>query len=253
MPTKIQWADETINPLQDKIKGKSGRGYHCTKVSPGCTHCYAEGMNKRFGNGLPFDGRKAEFELVRSELEKPHRWKKPKRIFVQSMGDLFHPEVSEGNIAAVFLRIASLPIHKFLILTKRPERMKDFFSNYKFQSGKSLAETILPNLWIGVTVENDKERHRIDTIRSIPAAVRFVSFEPLLSPIGNIRLQGISWAIIGCESGPNRRPCRMEWIEILVTQCHGAKVPVFVKQAEISGELVKMPEILGHRWSEYPE
>ena len=241
--TKIEWAESTWNPVTG-----------CSKISDGCRNCYAERMAKRLAGryGYPMDEPfRPTFHPER--LSEPLKWKKPRRVFVCSMGDLFHSDVDDRNIAAVFLRIASLPIHKFLVLTKRPERMKEFFFTYKFPSGKSLTETILPNLWIGVTVENDQERHRIDTLRSIPAAVRFISFEPLLSGIGNIRLQGISWAIIGCESGPKRRHCRPELAENLVTQCHDAGVPVFVKQADVAGKLVKMPEILGKVWNEYPK
>ena len=129
MGTKIQYVDETINPIQDKIKGKSGRGYHCTKCSPGCLHCYAEGINNRFGNHLPFHARHVEFELIQSELEKPLKWKKPRRIFIQSMGDLFHEDVQEGWIDTIFLIISLNKNHTFFLLTKRPERMKEYLSS----------------------------------------------------------------------------------------------------------------------------
>ena len=119
----IEWAEKTINPIQDTIKGESGRGYHCTKVSEGCLHCYAEMINKRFGNGLPFDNRRAEFELIRSELDKPLKWKKPKRIFVQSMGDVFHEAVTDSQWLEIFDTIrqgiynGGGPGHTFMILT----------------------------------------------------------------------------------------------------------------------------------------
>ena len=238
MSTKIEWCDETINPIQDKYKGKSGRGYHCTKVSPGCQNCYAESINRRFGNGLPFDGRKAEFELIQSELEKPLKWKKPKRIFVQSMGDLFHEDVPVNFLESVLATITNCPQHTFIILTKRAERL-NLLTTDRLRISRTDTWPI-KNLWLGVTVENDKERHRIDTLRSIPAAVRFVSFEPLLSAIGNIRLVGIHWAIVGGESGPGARPIHPNWVRSLRDQCQASGTPFFFKQ---HGEYIHESEL----------
>ena len=245
--TKIEWCDETINPLQDKIKGASGRGYHCTKVSPGCTHCYAEGINRRFGNGLPFDSRKAEFELIQSEIEKPMRWKKPKRIFVQSMGDLFHEDVPQKTIAGIMLMIAGFdsdamvrklnnwPEHQFIILTKRPKRMFDFFTSFKFQSGYSLSDTVLSNLCVGVTCENQEQADkRIPLLLQIQAAVYLVSHEPALGDITYppefMALGNRAWLINGGESGAGARPMHPDIPRHDRDQCQGAGMPYFFKQ-----------------------
>jgi len=258
MSTKIEWCDETINPLQDKIKGKSSRGYHCTKISPGCLRCYAEGINNRFGNRLPFDGRKAEFELIQSELEKPLHWKKPRRIFVQSMGDLFHERINNRMIDRVFGAIAydeNYPLagffdnptpHTYLILTKRPGRIlaghPEHFARW-------------PNIWLGVTVCNQEEAdEKIPILLQIPAAVRFISFEPLLSRVNAAQYAAkLDWAIIGCESGLKRRHTDIEWIEDLKDTFVIYNKPVFIKQAEINGKVVKVPKIDGKEWDQYPE
>jgi len=224
MPTKIEWCDETINPVQDVIKGKSGRGYHCTKISPGCDHCYAESINKRFGNGLPFDGRKADFMLVQKELEKPLRWKKPKRIFWQSMGDLFHDDVPFPLVEKIFHDILwELPReHDHIFLTKRPKRMKAFF---EWTDHARFCE----NVWIGVTVCTQDEEWKISKLLQIDAAVRFVSFEPLLGPV-EIPDFGIDWVICGGESGPGARPCHPDWVRSLRDQCQASGTPFFFKQ-----------------------
>ena len=261
----IEWAEKTINPIQDTIKGESGRGYHCTKVSAGCQHCYAEVINKRFGNGLPFDNRRAEFELIRSELDKPLKWKKPKRIFVQSMGDLFYESVDWCEIAAVFGLAVFNPQHTFLFLTKRPERMAKFFTmhNGEYRSNffwwqnecclrlpkrytfgircrAQQDEFPLPNIYLGVTAENQKRAdERIPTLVQIPAKVRFISIEPILSEV-NIEKYlteqgwcpsepGLEWVIVGAETGPGKRPAKSEWIENIIEQCKVAKVPLFMK------------------------
>lgn len=241
MSTKIEWCDETINPIQDKIKGKSGRGYHCTKVSPGCDHCYAESMNKRFGNGLPFDARKAEFELVQSELEKPLRWKKPKRIFVQSMGDLFHKDITNEFIDRVFVMMLhpmlGMNHHTYIILTKRPERILTGHPKHYAQ---------WKNIWLGVTAENQAQADkRIPVLLQIPAAVRFVSMEPMLGPVDLILIKrltirngmvaegdGLDWVICGGESGPGARPMQIQWARDLLAQCRAAGVPFFMKQID---------------------
>ena len=254
--TKIEWADCVINPIQDVIKGKSGRGYHCTKVSPGCDHCYAEGMNNRFGNSLPFDGRKAKFELIQSELEKPLHWKKSRRIFVQSMGDLFHEDVSDFDIFRVVKAMHRSNFngnkHTFILLTKRPERMAAYFADFKnnFGSGSDYKfyeenpSRATRNMWLGVTAENQEQADkRIPILLQIPAAVRFVSVEPMLGPVDLLavpcgRIPGyaglrlgdmLHWCIAGGESGPKARPVHPDWVRSLRDQCINAGIPFFFK------------------------
>ena len=266
MSTKIEWCDETINPIQDKIKGKSGRGYHCTKIGAGCKNCYAESANMIRGNGLPFDGRKAEFEIVESMLEKPLRWKKPRRIFIQSMGDLFHEDISVDFMNEIYSVICRCSQHIFIVPTKRPENIKDKMFAF-YHNGEKLyfsMDAMPKNLWLGVSVSTQEDADRlIPILLQIPAAVRFVSVEPMLEDIDlyhyvfpTFNDRGLDWLIIGCESGPpkKRRRCLTEWIENLVRQGSDAGVPVFVKQAfAYGGKLVKMPEILGRVWKEYPK
>jgi len=266
MPTKIQWCDETINPLQDVIKGKSGRGYHCTKIRDGCKNCYAEVINKRFGNGLPFDNTKHEFELVQKELGKPFKWKKPIKIFVQSMGDVFHEEVPDEFRDKVFAMMALNPQHTFIILTKRPKIACKYLTNDKdFDSAanllydkyiKSLSEPLflmgeimLPinNLWLGVSVSTQKDADEmIPILLQIPASKRIVSVEPQLENISiNAYLQRIDGIFCGCESGQNRRHVDIDCIRNLRDQCNFAGIPFFLKQMEINGKVVHMPELGG--------
>lgn len=245
MPTKIEWCDETINPIQDKIKGKSGRGYHCTKISPGCLNCYAETINNRFGNHLPFDDRKAEFELVRTELWKPIRWKKPRNIFVQSMGDLFHSAIRVRDIDAIWSTMSKCSWHTFLILSKRPQAMADFVSDIGvFNYG------VLPNLYLGITVCTQQEAdEKIPVFLQIPGK-KFLSIEPMLAPInfgkfdlnplyafGSAGASGVDWwvdgvdaVILGGETGSKARPMHPDWVRLVRDQCQAAGVPFFFKQ-----------------------
>jgi len=264
MSTKIEYLDETINPIQTKIKGSSGLGYHCTKISEGCKNCWAESMNNRFGNHIPFDDRKMEYRLVHKELKKLSSWKKPRRIGIQYMGDLFHPDIPVELIDRVFDYMTN-PMygadhHTYLILTKRPERMLEF--NYK-----NFAQPQWKHIWVGVTVENQKTAdQRIPVLMQIPAAVRFVSVEPMLSELnmnipfnseyninaltgdifcGNqsallkvnremlkyvITHNPINWIICGGESGHGSRPMKPDWVRSLRDQCIEANIPFFFKQ-----------------------
>lgn len=249
--TRIEWADETWNPVQDKIKGKSGRGYHCTKVSPGCDNCYAERTNALRGNGLPFDGRATAFELVTKTLEAPLHWKKPRRVFVQSMGDLFHEQVPFSLIDRVFMIMATAKQHTYILLTKRPERMLADIQNIADQAEIPLSNLVPPeNVWLGVTAENQEMADmRIPVLLQIPAAVRFVSVEPMLGPVDvadhlpfkgremdsyhgewrNVDRKGIDWIICGGESGPKARPMHPDWVRALRDQCMACETPFFFK------------------------
>jgi protein gp37 len=243
MPTKIEWAGETWNPI---------RG--CTKVSAGCQNCYAERMARRFsGPGGPYatvisNGRwNGSVAWVPDKLDQPLHWKKPRRAFVNSMGDLFHEAVTDEQIARVWGVMARANWHTFLVLTKRPRRMHEWL-------GKTAREHRchphpLPNVWLGVTAENQEQAEkRIPLLLDTPAAVRFVSCEPLL---GTVDLSGylladyfaagtppnfcprdgmLDWVIIGGESGPGARPCETGWVREIVCRCKEAGVPVFVKQ-----------------------
>ncbi len=235
--TKIQWTDTTWNPVTG-----------CTKVSPGCLNCYAEKMAKRLqAMGQPKYADGFKVKLHPDVFDKPLHWKKPRKIFVCSMSDLFHEDVPIAFIDCVIHTMAVCPQHKFQLLTKRPERMKFVLG------GKG----VLPNVWLGVTAEDQQRAHeRIPPLHAAPAAVRFLSLEPLLGPIflGSY-LIGIDQVIVGGESGPNRRECKIEWVRDIVEQCRSAGVAVFVKQLHIDGKLVKdieqFPEDL--RIREFPK
>jgi protein gp37 len=239
--TSIEWTDESWNPVTG-----------CTKVSPGCKNCYAERMTERFGRQKFTD-----IILHPDRLDKPLRWRKPRRVFVNSMSDLFHEDVPDDYIAAVFGVMARASHHTFQILTKREDRMREWFTQephrgwlsyvicasgcenpqvFKKPLGaKEMGEIVkrgwpLPNAWLGVSVETTDYLWRADHLREVPAAVRFLSLEPLLGPLSSIELSGIHWVIAGGESGPGARPCNVEWIRSIVRQCRDAQVPCFVKQ-----------------------
>lgn len=241
MATKIEYVDETINPIQDKIKGESGRGYHCAKCSPGCLHCYAERINDRFGNHLPFMNRNVEFMLVQSELEKPLKWNKPRRIFIQSMGDLFHNNVSHKHFLAVMSVISKCPQHTFFMLTKRVFNMVDLLAFY--QKVLHFERLDIPkNLWLGVTVCNQEEADaKIPILLSITGFKKWISYEPALEPVdfqysafngadSLHSLEGISWIVAGAETGPGARPANDGWFRSVRDQCKRAGVPFFMKQ-----------------------
>jgi protein gp37 len=220
-------------------------------------------------------------------LDEPFKWRKSRRIFVCSMGDLFHEDVSMSFIAEIFEVIRYLKTHTFLLLTKRPQRMHDFIISYftggipAFRSGRSPTEKYyddFSHVWLGVTAENQEMAdQRIPILLQTPAAVRFVSAEPLLGPIDLTRvvynrvsvidcLRGhhgwpvphadgprVHWVIVGGETGPNRRPANIEWIRNLRDQCMASDVSFFLKQMEINGRVERMPELDGRIWAEFPE
>jgi protein gp37 len=213
--SKIEWTDATWNPV---------RG--CDKISPGCTHCYASTFAERF-RGVPGHPYEQGFDLrlVPEKLGEPLRWTKPKRVFVNSMSDLFHKDVPEDYIGKVVdvMRIANW--HTYQILTKRSERMRDMLnSRLRDFAGER-------HIWWGTSVENRKHGlPRIDHLRDTPAAVRFLSIEPLLEDLGQVDLSGISWVIVGGESGNGARPMREEWVRSLRDQCEEAGAAFFFKQ-----------------------
>ena len=213
--SKIEWTDATWNPV---------RG--CTKISPGCKHCYAETFAERFRGvpGHPYE-QGFDLKLIPQKLLEPLRWTSPKAVFVNSMSDLFHPDVPDEYIATVAAVMRLANWHTYQILTKRSERMRDMLAT-------SLPSRIDDrHLWWGVSVEN--RRHglpRIDHLREAPAAIRFLSIEPLLEDLGEIDLTGISWVIVGGESGHEARSMEAEWVRNVRDQCDAAGVPFFFKQ-----------------------
>ncbi|MDZ8070418.1 MAG: phage Gp37/Gp68 family protein [Nostoc sp. DedQUE08] len=296
MSTNIQWCDETWNVIVG-----------CSRVSgsPGCARCYAAKAAKsprlqqfpQYQGVGKWDG---TVEFVKSQLIKPLSWKKPKRIFVCSMADLFHANVPDEWIHQVMTVVALSPQHTFQILTKRPERMKEYFSQQSlwikwYEAAKdflwdAISEKFgglinlqqyfidqpfpLPNVWLGTSTENQQmSNKRIPILLQIPAAVRFLSCEPLLEEIdfrqgGAIQKlisdsyewelvnEDIQWIVVGGESGPNSRPCHIEWLESIVQQCHAVKTPVFVKQlganAKFEGQRFKTRDKKGGEIEEFP-
>jgi len=246
--TKIEWTDETWNPVTG-----------CTKVSPGCAHCYAERIAHRFG-AKPYLPGKAEIVLHPERLEMPLRWKKPRMIFVNSMSDLFHEDVPDEFLADVLNIMSVAEWHVFQVLTKRPERMQRVLS---ILAANSTALGVpfwpRPNIWLGASVENQRMADaRIPLLLETPAVVRFVSCEPLLGPIDLStdllwgRDDGIDWVIVGAESGPKARPMDEDWVRSIRDQCIEAGVPLFYKQRIERGRKVSMPALDGQVWAQYP-
>lgn len=213
--SRIEWTDATWNPV---------RG--CTKISPGCTHCYASTFAERF-RGVPGHPYEQGFDLrlVPEKLAEPFRWTARRRVFVNSMSDLFHPEVPDAYIVRVARVMAAADWHTYQVLTKRSERMAELLrTQLRFAAD-------LPHVWWGVSVEN--RRHglpRIDHLRAAPAAVRFLSVEPLLEDLGRVDFTGIHWVIVGGESGHGARPMAAEWVRSLRDQCREGGASFFFKQ-----------------------
>ncbi len=281
--SKIEWTDMTINPIVG-----------CTKVSPGCQNCYAERMAKRLkAMGKPQYqtvinecGWTGQVAFHRPALEQIRKAPAGKKIFIGSMGDIFHENVPFDILDRCFRQFAWVRNQKktIILLTKRPQRMLEYYEHLKrdgavFMPGTNLEtrskipEEYLHHIWLGVTAENQEQADkRIPILLQVPAAVKFVSIEPMLGEIDvkdYLRCQGcgysrkdmyihwdhhlcknptpiLDWVIVGCESGPKRRPCKLEWIESIVDQCKEAGVPCFVKQVEIDGRV-------SHDMSEWPE
>jgi protein gp37 len=205
----IEWTDATWNPVTG-----------CTKISPGCKNCYAERFSERF-RGIPGHPFENGFDITfwPNRLEQPLKWKAPRRIFVNSMSDLFHPEVPREFIEQVFDVMKRAHWHQFQVLTKRPERALGLSSKLPWPD----------NVWMGTSVESQPFVTRIEKLRKIPANVRFLSCEPLLGPL-QLDLEGIHWVIVGGESGPGARPMQPEWVRDIRDQCMAAEVAFFFKQ-----------------------
>jgi protein gp37 len=208
--SRIEWTTATWNPVTG-----------CTKVSPGCDHCYAETFAERW-RGVPGHSYELGFDLqLRPErLEQPLSWKRPSLIFVNSMSDLFHVDVPETYIASVAATMRAASWHTFQVLTKRADRLERLSRRIAWSD----------NVWLGVSVETDRFYGRVRHLQRVPAAVRFLSCEPLLGPLPDLPLDGVHWVIVGGESGPGARPMDPDWARAIRTQCDGAGVPFFFKQ-----------------------
>ena len=218
--SKIEWTNKAWNPLAG-----------CSRVSPGCVHCYAETMAKRlkamgvkeYQEVVNKTGWTRKIRLIPAKLNEPLHWRKPQMIFVNSMSDLFHKDVPFIFISSVWQTMYTASQHTYQILTKRPERALEWF-NWAYM-GKEEHK----NIWLGVSIENQEQKKRIEVLQRINI-IRFISFEPLLEDIGEINLNGISWVIIGGESGPGARPFNIDWARNIIRQCKEQKVPIFMKQ-----------------------
>lgn len=208
--TKIEWTDKTWNPITG-----------CTKISAGCANCYAEIMSKRL-QAMKQDKYKNGFILTmhNNVLDEPIKWKKPHTIFVCSMSDLFHENVPFSFIDKVMETIKSTPQHNYQILTKRANRMAEYFSD----------KSIPKNAWLGVTVDIASSKSRIDFLRNLNAPIKFLSCEPLLEDLGDMNLDGIDWVIVGGESGAKARPMKEEWVQSIKVQTEKQGSAFFFKQ-----------------------
>jgi protein gp37 len=236
--SSIEWTDATWNPV---------RG--CTKISPGCKYCYAEVFAERF-RGVPGHPYELGFDLrlVPEKLAEPLRWARPRMIFVNSMSDLFHERVPDSYIQKVAEIMSSANWHIFQVLTKRSERLKQMLQT----SLKPYARH--EHIWWGVSVENRKYGlPRIQHLRQAPAAIRFLSVEPLLEDVGKINLNGISWVIVGGESGPKARPIQQDWVTSIRDQCKANRVPFFFKQWGGKHKKKAGRTLNGRTYNEFPD
>jgi protein gp37 len=230
--SSIEWTEATWNPVTG-----------CTKVSPGCKHCYAERMAKRLkAMGVPQYRNGFKLTLQPDALDIPLKWKRPRMIFVNSMSDLFQDGIPLDFIQRVFDVMQRASQHQFQILTKRPELAMHYAEHLPWPK----------NVWLGTSVENALYVHRIHTLRNIPAKIRFLSVEPLLGPIPRLPLTGIHWVIVGGESGPGARPMKEEWVTQIRDRCLDRGVPFFFKQwggvqKKKAGRLLD-----GKTWDEMP-
>lgn len=241
--TSIEWTDATWNPVAG-----------CSVISPGCTNCYAMrmaarleamgtekyfGLTRRSGNRHVWTGR---VSLDRRALEAPLRWRKPRMIFVNSMSDLFQDAVPPDFIGAVWAQMAAAKQHTFQVLTKRAERMAEI----------SQTLPILPNVWLGVSVESGEHTSRLDHLRRTKAALRFVSFEPLLGSVAGADLSDIDWAIVGGESGPRARPMKQAWVREIRSLCRHHEAAFFFKQWGGTNKARTGRVLDGKVWNEFP-
>ena len=228
----IEWTEATWNPVTG-----------CDQVSPGCAHCYAKTFSERW-QGIPGHHYEQGFALRfwPERLDQPLRWRRPRVIFVNSMSDLFHEQIPDDYIARVFEVMAAASQHTFQILTKRHDRLAQIAPALDWP----------PNVWMGVSIENRRFMHRADCLREVPAAIRFISAEPLLGPLEGLDLSEISWLIAGGESGPRHRPVKIEWLRDLRDRCAAEDVAFFFKQWGGYTPKAGGRELDGRTWDEMP-
>ncbi len=232
LSSSIEWTDSTWNPVTG-----------CTKISSGCANCYAERMALRLkAAGNPSYANGFSVTMHEDMLDRPLKWKKPQTIFVNSMSDLFHEDIPTEFIFRIFDVMRRADWHCFQILTKRSERMLELSPKLPW----------MPHIWLGVTVEEPDYTFRIDHLQDTNAEVKFLSLEPLLSPISNLRLEGIGWVIVGGESGPRARPLKEPWVVDIRNQCQAANVPFFFKQWGGTNKKKAGRELGGRTWDEMP-
>ncbi len=250
--TQIEWTDSTWNPVAG-----------CSIISSGCKNCYAMEMARRLESmgvekysGLTrLKGKRTVWNGKITEdhdaLSIPYRWRKPRKIFVNSMSDLFHEKVSNDFILKVWNVMRETPHHNYQILTKRPERMADMLTKY--------IREVLPNVWLGTSIEEQETAQRVFHLKKTPAQIRFISFEPLIGSVGEIDLSGIDWAIVGGESGSSARPIKEEWIDEIHEQCIEYGTAFFFKQWGTWGKdnirrskKANGREYRGRTWDEMP-
>lgn len=230
--SSIEWTEATWNPITG-----------CTKISPGCTNCYAERMAFRLkAMGQPNYANAFKLTLQAHMLELPLKWRTPQVIFVNSMSDLFHKDVPEPYILKVFEVMKQAHWHRFQVLTKRADRLKELSPKLPWES----------NIWMGVSVESEDYTSRVDYLRATMAKIKFLSLEPLLGPLANLGLKGIDWVIVGGESGPGARLMQKDWVTDIRDQCLRAEVPFFFKQWGGTNKK-KAGRVLDNRvWNEMP-
>ncbi|HEU4904796.1 MAG TPA: phage Gp37/Gp68 family protein [Solirubrobacterales bacterium] len=228
----IEWTEATWNPVTG-----------CDQVSPGCAHCYAKVFAERWKgiSGHPYE-QGFRLRLWPDRLDHPLKWKRPRRIFVNSMSDLFHERVPDAFIIEVFAVMERADHHIFQVLTKREERLLDLAPDLPWPE----------NIWMGVSIENRRFVHRADVLRSVPAKVRFISAEPLLGPLDGLDLGGIDWLIAGGESGPGHRRVDEDWLLDLRDRCRDDGVAFFFKQWGGARPKSGGRELEGRTWNEYP-
>jgi protein gp37 len=241
--SKIEWTDATWNPVAG-----------CTVLTAGCTNCYAmrmaarldamgvqkySGLTRTSGGRAVWTGR---INCDEASLDAPRSWTKPKRVFVNSMSDLFHPDVPESFIERVWKVMSETPRHTYQILTKRPDRMAAVLTGYPS----------LSHVWVGTSVEDSRVLDRLDDLRRTPATVRFVSFEPLIGSVAGADLEGIHWAIVGGESGPRARPMEPEWVDEIERACRKSGTAFFFKQWGGKNKKRTGRSYRGRTWDELP-
>jgi protein gp37 len=230
--SKIEWTDSTWNPVTG-----------CRKVSAGCQNCYAERMALRLqAMGRSKYAKGFDIAIHPDCLVQPKHWRSPRFVFVNSMSDLFLPDIPAGFVERVFEVMNECPSHTFQVLTKRPEVALQLSGRFHWT----------PNIWLGVTVEDNSVVQRVECLGSIPAAVRFASLEPLLSSLPDVSLGLLDWVIVGGESGPGARPMQVAWARDIRDRCLAANVPFFFKQWGGANKKRAGRELDGRKWSQMP-